>query len=111
MATSSSREYACRKLKEGGVSAYLDAVVCGDMVARSKPDPQIYETSCRMLGVSPAETIVLEDSENGLLSAIAAGTRAIMVPDLIRSLPQTEKKLEAKLESLHEVKIYMEHLQ
>ena len=111
VATSSSREYACRKLKEGGVSAYLDAVVCGDMVARSKPDPQIYETSCRMLGVSPAETIVLEDSENGLLSAIAAGTRAIMVPDLIRSLPQTEKKLEAKLESLHEVKIYMEHLQ
>ncbi len=111
VATSSSRKYAEQKLKEAGTFPYLDIVLCGDMVTRSKPDPEIYETACRLLGTIPEETIVLEDSENGLRAAIAAGTRAIMVPDLIKNLPQIEKRLEAKLESLNEVKIYMEHLQ
>lgn len=110
VATSSSQEYAVEKLKEGGAFPYLDVVLCGNMVTHSKPDPEIYERTCAALGIAPCEGIVLEDSENGLKAALRAGTRAIMVPDLIRDLPQLEPRLEAKLYSLHEVKSYLEHL-
>ena len=111
VATSSSREYAEQKLKETGIFSYLDVVLCGNMVTHSKPDPEIYEKTCKMLKIRAREAIVLEDSENGLKAAIAAGTRVIMVPDLIQDLPEIERQLEAKLKSLHEVKIYMEGLQ
>ena len=76
----------------------------------SKPNPEIYEKACEALHVAPWEAIALEDSDNGLEAAIAAGMRAIMVPDMIQEFPEIESRLEAKLDSLHEVKIYIEHL-
>ncbi|MDY3767386.1 MAG: HAD-IA family hydrolase [Lachnospiraceae bacterium] len=110
VATSSSERDARYKLSQGGALPYLDALVCGNMVEHSKPDPEIYEKVCEALHVAPQEAIALEDSENGLKAAMAAGMRTIMVPDMIRDLPEIEGDLEAKLDSLSEVKIYIEHL-
>jgi len=54
------------------------AVVAGDVVAAKKPDPAIYELALERLGTTPAETIVIEDSRNGLLAATAAGLRCVI---------------------------------
>jgi len=61
----------------------FDVIVAGDDVARPKPYPDPYLRASELLGVDPADTISIEDSPNGLRSAVAAGTIAIGVPNMI----------------------------
>lgn len=49
--------------------------------ARGKPDPAVYLTTVRKLGIEPERCIAVEDSPNGLLSAKAAGMKCIVVPE------------------------------
>jgi HAD superfamily hydrolase (TIGR01509 family) len=51
-----------------------------DDIARGKPDPEIYEKTCRRLGLPAGECAVLEDSENGVIAAVKAGCYVIAVP-------------------------------
>jgi beta-phosphoglucomutase-like phosphatase (HAD superfamily) len=55
-------------------------VVSADEVAKGKPDPDIYLTACRSLGVAAAECAAVEDSSNGIRAAYAAGLRVLAVP-------------------------------
>lgn len=72
---------------ENGFKVYVD----GDMVENGKPNPDIY-LKCLELGkVKPEEAIVFEDSLNGLLSAVNAGIRCVLVPDL-SVIPEEDKK-------------------
>lgn len=48
---------------------------------RGKPDPGVYLTACRGLGVSPERALAIEDSLAGLAAALAAGMACVMVPD------------------------------
>lgn len=48
---------------------------CGDIVPKKKPAPDIYFWVLEKLGLSAADCIALEDSQNGLLSSLAAGIR------------------------------------
>jgi HAD superfamily hydrolase (TIGR01509 family) len=48
-------------------------VFAGDVVTAKKPDPAIYTLALEVLGADPADTLVIEDSRNGLLAATAAG--------------------------------------
>ncbi len=57
---------ADRKAAFGGIFA-------GDMVPRKKPDPAVYTLAATTLGLTPAACVVVEDSENGLRAAKAAG--------------------------------------
>lgn len=82
VATATDRERTKTYLRQVGVYEYFDAFVCGDMVTKGKPDPEIYLTACRGLGLSPEQCMALEDSPNGIRSAYAAGCKAVMVPDL-----------------------------
>jgi beta-phosphoglucomutase-like phosphatase (HAD superfamily) len=59
----------------------LRCIVCGDEVERAKPDPSIYSKVRERLGESE-RYIVLEDSTNGLRSAVAAAMPCIVVPSL-----------------------------
>ncbi len=52
--------------------ARLAAIVCGDMVARKKPAPDIYELLLSTLRVLPGAAVAFEDSTNGVLAAKAA---------------------------------------
>ena len=49
-------------------------------VVRGKPDPEPYLTAAERFRLSPPEIMVLEDSENGVRSAVRAGTFAVAVP-------------------------------
>ncbi len=55
----------------------FDAVVCGDMVKKLKPEPEIYLKTLSYIGVSPDEAFVIEDSAVGIKAAVNAGIRAI----------------------------------
>jgi pseudouridine-5'-monophosphatase len=58
-------------------------VVNGDdpAVKRAKPFPDIFLTAAERLGVDPATCLALEDSPNGVRSALAAGMSVIWIPD------------------------------
>jgi HAD superfamily hydrolase (TIGR01509 family) len=59
-------------------AARFDVVLAGDVVAHKKPAPDIYVLALERLGVRPADALVIEDSRNGLLAAVAAGLRCVM---------------------------------
>lgn len=79
---------------------YFDAIVCGNMVENGKPEPDIYLTASRELGLSPEECAALEDSPNGIKSAHSAGCKAIMIPDLSQPDEELIPLLSAVYESL-----------
>ena len=54
------------------------AVFAGDIVPRKKPAPDIYLLALKELNLDPNETIVVEDSANGLRAALAAGLRTMV---------------------------------
>ncbi len=67
-------------LERCGLSAYFEAVVAGDTVARKKPDPQPLLHACALLGVAPGRTLAIGDSLNDAQAARAAGMPVLLVP-------------------------------
>jgi HAD superfamily hydrolase (TIGR01509 family) len=58
----------------------FDAVVCGDDVAATKPDPLPYLRAAELLGVAASACVAVEDSPVGVASARAAGVPVVAVP-------------------------------
>jgi len=107
VASSTKRSEVEHHLKETGVFDYFEAVICGDMVEKSKPEPDIYLKACEAIGVEPSEALALEDSRNGLLSAHRAGMKVIMVPDLWEADDEVKSFLWAMCSDLEEVKEFL----
>jgi len=80
IASSSRRAWVLGHLARLGLAEGWDAVRCADDVSRTKPDPELYLAVTEAMGVAPAEAIALEDSQNGLAAAKAAGMRCVAVP-------------------------------
>ncbi|MCI1966285.1 MAG: beta-phosphoglucomutase [Oscillospiraceae bacterium] len=64
-------------LKSIGISSFFDAVVDGNKVTRTKPDPQVFLLAAHALNLSENRCVVFEDSEAGLQAAKCAGMYAI----------------------------------
>lgn len=75
-----------------GWPARFAALVCGEDVARKKPDPQAYQLALDALRVDAAETLAIEDAPAGVAAACAAGvpvvvTRSRYFPDTCAEVP------------------------
>ncbi len=57
---------------------WFAVVVCGEDVARKKPDPEVYERAVAALGLSPQQTLAIEDSPDGAAAANAAGVPVVV---------------------------------
>ena len=108
LASSTRREVVMRELEEGGLLPYFDRVICGDMVDKSKPEPDIFLKACESLGVNPANAFAVEDSYNGIRAAYRAGMKPIMVPDLSEPTAEMEELAYCILPSLVEVREFFE---
>jgi HAD superfamily hydrolase (TIGR01509 family) len=53
-------------------------VLAGDVVKAKKPAPDIYLMTAERLGAGPEECVVVEDSNNGLCAATAAGMKCVV---------------------------------
>lgn len=60
-----------------GIRDQFDAIIGGAEVTKGKPDPEIYVKAAALVGVSPADCIVIEDSLQGIASGQAAGARVV----------------------------------
>lgn len=94
IASSTRRSTVVNEIKDAGLLEFFDVIICGDMVERSKPDPDIYLKACSELGVEPKVTYAIEDSFNGIRSAFEGELHPIMVPDML--LPDDEMKAKAE---------------
>ena len=61
-------------------------VVTGDDVTELKPSPEAYILAMAKLGLDPASGVAIEDSVNGMRSAIQAGLACVAVPSLYNRL-------------------------
>jgi HAD superfamily hydrolase (TIGR01509 family) len=81
LASSSNRELIDLVLERLGVSELFRATVSSEEVARGKPAPDVYLEAARRLGVEPSRSAAIEDSQNGILAAKAAGMRVLAIPN------------------------------
>lgn len=80
IATSSGLGFTRRALGKFRFEPRFDFLLTAEDVTQGKPHPEIYLTAAARFGLTPAELLVLEDSQNGCRAAIAAGTFAVAVP-------------------------------
>ena len=101
---SSSREAMIRhNLDVWGLTQDFTAIVSGQHVAHSKPDPEIFLLTAQKLDVEPARCLVLEDSYNGVRAGAAGGFVTVMVPDLVPADDEMKRLYTMECASLEEV--------
>ena len=104
LASSTRSEVVLAELRDGGILPFFDKVICGDMVKRSKPAPDIFLKACEELQVKPERAYAIEDSYNGIRAAHSSGLRPIMVPDLAEPTEEMRELAEMILPDLVEVR-------
>lgn len=57
---------------------WFSVVVCGEDVARKKPDPEVYARALAALGLEPHQALAIEDSPDGAAAACAAGVPVVV---------------------------------
>ena len=103
VATSTVRSLAEHKLTTVGIVHRFKVVVCGDDVAESKPNPEIFQKAAKLCKTAPAESLVIEDSIAGAEGAYRAGIPYILVPCIAPLTDEVKKRAVAVCEDLDEV--------
>lgn len=91
LAAASSTPYqrTCSHLRHAELYDYFDVIVCGDMVARGKPEPDIFLKAAELADTAPENCVVVGDTPADVLGATAAGIPVILIPDQVPANPQT----------------------
>jgi len=104
LVTSARRALALRRLELAEVPAPGVVVTAAD-VAHGKPAPDCYLLAASLLGVDPADAIVFEDAEAGIVAGLAAGMRTVVVgsheSETTRGLPRIRDYRDVSV-TLHE---------
>ena len=64
-------------LQNLGVLGLFDAVIDGNKISKSKPDPEVFLLGAQAVGVAPAACVVFEDAAAGVEAAKAGGMYAV----------------------------------
>jgi HAD superfamily hydrolase (TIGR01509 family) len=103
IATSSRRQRTAFKLERAGLADRFPVAITRDDVTHGKPHPEIYLKAAAMLGLQPADCLVLEDSSQGVRAASAAGMKVFMVPDGVEPPDDVRRLATGVFDSLHNV--------
>ena len=107
LATSTNIEITRRNLDKTGILPYFDAIATGDEVKNGKPAPDIFLLAAERIGARINETVIVEDTYNGLRGAYASGMRGIMVLDGQPPNDETHAITVAECHDLNEVLNYI----
>lgn len=108
IASSTKGSLVRKHLERTGLSGYFQEIVSGDMVEKSKPEPDIYLKACEAVGVLPENAMGIEDSFNGIRAVAAAGMTAVMVPDMVQPDEEIRQIYDYCVQDLLEVKELIE---
>ncbi len=108
VASSSRMASILHHLNGWDLTHYFPVIVSGEQFVSSKPDPAIFLKAAQGLGTLPAETLVLEDSYNGVRAGAAGGFVTVMVPDLMPPDDEMRRLYTAECPDLHAVRALLE---
>jgi HAD superfamily hydrolase (TIGR01509 family) len=100
VASNSIRNTVEVMMQRAQLDKYLDLQLSNEDVDKPKPAPDIYLKAMKDLGVTPAETLVVEDNEHGRQAVRASGAHLMAVRD---PNDVTLSNIEAHLERLAEL--------
>jgi mannitol-1-/sugar-/sorbitol-6-/2-deoxyglucose-6-phosphatase len=87
-------------LRRLGIADAFEVVRSAADEPHGKPHPGVFLTTAGQLGVEPARCLVIEDSVNGMVAAVAARMRCVVIPE--RWDPRFVLA-DAVLDSLHDI--------
>lgn len=79
VASNSVRRTVHEMMERSDLLRHLDVVISNEDVERAKPHPDMYLRAMESLGVSPDQTLIVEDNDNGVRAATAAGAHVMVV--------------------------------
>lgn len=103
MATSATRASVETFCGRTGLLDRFSVIVARGDYAAAKPAPDPYLAAADRLALAPSECLALEDSYNGVRSAVAAGMPTIMAPDVQPATDEMRMLCVAIVGSLSEV--------
>lgn len=77
VAVASSSKNASTVLKRLQIEKEFEVIVDGNAIVHTKPDPEIFLTTARLMEINPAECLVFEDAAAGVEAALAAGMKCV----------------------------------
>jgi HAD superfamily hydrolase (TIGR01509 family) len=83
LASSGDRVKVAFGMQALALNGIFEAVVTGDDVAHSKPDPEIYLIAAQQLAVPPKQCLAVEDAPAGVEAAKRAGMRCVAVTNSV----------------------------
>ena len=86
-------------LSKCNIEPYFDVRISGDMVTHCKPEPEIYLTAAKELGVKIEECVIFEDARAGFEAARRAGA------GLVVGIATTLTKAQIEAENLADIVI------
>lgn len=107
LATSAKRERTIMQLEMAGIESDFDAIVCGDEIINSKPDPEIFLNAAQKLSVISSNCAVVEDSPAGIRAAFNAKMIGIHVEDLKKADQEILKYCHKNFKNLYEIREYI----
>lgn len=91
LAIGSSSKNTPAILKGIGLDTYFDAVADGNQITRSKPDPEVFLLAAKLVGIDPADCMVVEDAEAGVQAALAGGMDVLGLGNAVENTNATYK--------------------
>ena len=88
-ASTTPYERTCKHLRHAGLYEFFDGIICGDMVERGKPEPDIFLKAAELANTDPAQCVVVGDTPADVLGASAAKIPVILIPDQVPANAQT----------------------
>lgn len=106
VASSSTPEIIDLILRRTNLKNYFQVIVSAQETGKSKPEPDIFLLTAEKLGIKPAYCLVVEDSENGIRAAIAAGMTCVAYqsPD---ADPQKQKEADAVIRNYSQLEMIL----
>ena len=106
--TATDLSRAIPQMERVGLRDAFDEIISAHEAKRGKPYPDPYLFACERIGFEPSECIAVEDSPNGCQSAIGAGCKTIMVPDLTEPDEKLRAQLFAVCDTLADISSYLD---
>lgn len=82
VASNSIRKTVEVMMEKAKLSPYLDLMLSNEDVSQAKPHPEIYTKAINHFGLDPKECLIVEDNDNGIRAATAAGAHVLPVTEV-----------------------------
>jgi HAD superfamily hydrolase (TIGR01509 family) len=103
--TTGSKSNVVKKfLQYHNIKRYFSVITTGEHFKSSKPDPECYLITLKELNIKPSETIIVEDSEAGIIAGKKAGCKVFGLKNKYNTAQL--KKADKAFDNYKEMLIY-----